>query len=282
MSLSDMEPKSLSSNWKKLRAALRDTEQKPSGQKRKRKSSDSYQHSTKRPKGLITQSEKMGNYLSTEQQDGKHRNNLVSNADKVNQGLSPTAEIGKYVAMDCEMVGVGRVPDDESALARVSIVNFNGDQVYDSYVKVKEKVTDWRTPISGIMPKHMTIARSLEQVQRDVAAILEGNVLVGHAIRHDLDALFLSHSKRDIRDTSKHHAYRKLAGGRTPSLKKLAKEVLGVNIQTGSHSSVEDARVTMLLYRQDKAGFEKEHAKRFPVRKSAQNQVRRKKKKGKK
>lgn len=168
--------------------------------------------------------------------------------------------------MDCEMVGVGPNPDHDSALARVSIVNFHGEQLYDSFVKPKEMVTDWRTPVSGILPKHMVEARPLEQVQKDVSDILQERVLVGHAIRNDLDALLLSHPKRDIRDTSKHPPYRKVAGGGSPRLKSLAAEYLGINIQEGSHSSVEDARATMLLYRRDKKTFETEHAKKFPVR----------------
>jgi len=168
--------------------------------------------------------------------------------------------------MDCEMVGVGPNPDNDSVLARVSIVNFNGDQIYDSYVRPKEMVTDWRTHVSGIAPKHMVEARSLEAVQRDVAAIMDGRILVGHAVSNDLDALLLGHPKRDIRDTSKHAAYRKIAGGGSPRLKVLAEEFLGLKIQEGAHSSVEDARATMALYRRDKDAFEKEHLKKWPVR----------------
>jgi RNA exonuclease 4 len=176
------------------------------------------------------------------------------------------AEIGKYVAIDCEMVGVGPKPDQDSALARVSIVNWNGDQVYDSFVRPKEKVTDWRTHVSGIAPKDMVNARSLEEVQKDVAEILEGTILVGHAIKNDLDALLLSHPRRDIRDTSKHPPYRRLVGGGSPRLKLLAAELLGLKIQEGEHSSVEDARATMLLFKRDKEAFDREHAKKWPVR----------------
>ncbi|PYI28381.1 Nop53-domain-containing protein [Aspergillus indologenus CBS 114.80] len=191
---------------------------------------------------------------------------VESKTSKVNEGRSPTAELGKYVAMDCEMVGVGPNPDNDSALARVSIVNFNGEQIYDSYVRPKEMVTDWRTHVSGILPKHMTNARSLEQVQQEVTEILSGRILVGHAVSNDLDALLLSHPKRDIRDTSKHQPYRKIAGGGSPRLKMLASEFLGLNIQDGAHSSVEDAKATMLLYRRDKDTFEREHSKKWPVR----------------
>ncbi|CAG8000983.1 unnamed protein product [Penicillium salamii] len=190
----------------------------------------------------------------------------TSSRYKENEGRSSTAELGKYVAMDCEMVGVGPNPDHDSVLARVSVVNFNGDQIYDSYVRPKEMVTDWRTHVSGIAPKHMVEARTLEGVQKEIAEIMNGRILVGHAVSNDLDALLLGHPKRDIRDTSKHPPYRKIAGGGSPRLKVLAEEFLGLKIQDGAHSSVEDARATMALYRREKDAFEREHLKKWPAR----------------
>lgn len=180
--------------------------------------------------------------------------------------------MGRYVAIDCEMVGVGPNPDRESALARVSLVNYNGEQVYDSYVIPLETVTDWRTHVSGVTSLHMKHARSLKEVQEDVARILQDKVLVGHDVRHDLEALMMGHPKGDIRDTCRHPPYRKLAGGSSPRLKILASELLGFEIQEGEHSSVEDARACMLLFRRDKAAFEREHAKRWPTRPSSESQ----------
>jgi RNA exonuclease 4 len=203
-------------------------------------------------------------------------------ADKINGGLCADVEIGKYVALDCEMVGVG--PDSErSVLARVSIVNFHGAQIYDSFVRPKEFVTDWRTHVSGVSSKDMATARSFEDVQADVGAILKDRVIVGHAIKNDLEAMMLGHPKKDIRDTSKFSGFRKYSAGKTPSLKKLAKEVLGIDIQGGEHSSIEDARATMLLFRRHKSAFDVEHAARFPTQapgSSARPKI--KKKKGKK
>jgi hypothetical protein len=43
----------------------------------------------------------------------------------------------------------------------------------------------------------------------------------------------------------------------------LAKEFLGVEIQMGVHSSVEDARTAMLLYRREKDVFEAEYTGKF-------------------
>ena len=186
-------------------------------------------------------------------------------ADKINVGLVEGVEIGQYVAMDCEMVGVGG-SDERSVLARVSIVNYHGTQIYDSFVRPKEFVTDWRTHVSGVSAKNMATARTFEEVHAEVAEILKDRVLVGHAIKNDLDVLMIGHPKKDIRDTSRFSGFRKYASGRTPSLKKLAKEVLGVEIQSGQHSSIEDARATMLLFRRNKQEFDLEHAKRFPSR----------------
>lgn len=183
--------------------------------------------------------------------------------ENVNEGLSSAAEAGKFIAMDCEMVGVGPNPDRESALARISIVDYNGHQLYDSFVLPKEPVTDYRTHVSGITPQLLRSARTLELVQKDVVKLLDGRILVGHAIKNDLNALLLGHPKRDIRDTSKYPPFRAVSKGRSPGLKKLAQELLGIAIQSGQHSSVEDARATMLLFRRDKDGIEREHAKHW-------------------
>lgn len=171
--------------------------------------------------------------------------------------LDPSkTEVGRYVAIDCEMVGVGGEENERSALARVSIVNYHGHLILDTFVKPKERVTDWRTWVSGVSAASMKtgmiplflfffggvlivdIAITYEEVQQEVSDILQRRILVGHAVKNDLEVLLLSHPKRDIRDTSRHPSFKKLSGGKTPGLKKLAKEILGIDIQGGEHSSV--------------------------------------------
>jgi RNA exonuclease 4 len=189
--------------------------------------------------------------------------------DIENEGVSETALPGKYVALDCEMVGVGPEPNRDSALARVSLVNYHGHQVYDSYVQMppKVEVTDYRTAVSGIEPKHLRkdVARTFEEVRSDLKILLGGRILVGHAVKNDLDVLILKHDKRLMRDTSKFSKFRALAAkaGWTPGLKMLAQKLLGVEIQTGAHSSVEDARATMALFRLEKDEFEKEIRQKY-------------------
>jgi RNA exonuclease 4 len=183
----------------------------------------------------------------------------------LNQGLHPTHKPGKYLAIDCEMVGSG--PLDDNILARVSIVNFHGEQIYDSFVQPVKgvQVTDYRTFVSGIRPHHLhpDTARPFAQVQKEVAALLNGKILIGHAIKNDLNVLLLSHPSRDIRDTARHAKFRQSSMGRAPALRKLAKEFLGTDIQGGEHSSVEDARATMQLFKLEKDAFEKEVKQKY-------------------
>jgi len=307
-----MELKNLSSNWKKLQEQLKISSSTgpkqsslPNGQhglKRKRIEPTSSllgkkpTQTHKKPKMLRASRSTTSLKPDPEPQDvtldegpdSKPSVKSSSAPPRVNEGLSSTAEVRKYVAIDCEMVGVGPDPDRESALARVSVVNYDGDQIYDSFVRPKEAVTDWRTHVSGVTAKHMIGARSLEEVQVDISRLLDGKILVGHAVRNDLEALLLGHPKRDIRDTSRHPPFRKFAGGGSPRLKVLAAELLGMEIQEGSHSSVEDARACMLLFRREKDAFEKEHARRWPAhhtndgRKEGDSQNGKKKKKSKK
>jgi len=56
------------------------------------------------------------------------------------------------VGVDCEMVEVDKTDD---ALARVSIVNYNGVVLYDKYVRPEGRVSDFRTWVSGVTPHHL-------------------------------------------------------------------------------------------------------------------------------
>jgi hypothetical protein len=47
----------------------------------------------------------------------------------------------------------------KSMLFRVSIVNYNGQVLYDEYVKPEGRITNFRTWVSGVSPHHMTKAK---------------------------------------------------------------------------------------------------------------------------
>ncbi|XP_070811611.1 RNA exonuclease 4 [Pituophis catenifer annectens] len=153
----------------------------------------------------------------------------------------------KAVAIDCEMVGVGPTGED-SILARVSVVNLFGKCVYDKYVKPSENVTDYRTAVSGIRPENLKAGEDFKAVQKEVADILRGRILVGHALHNDLKILLLDHPKKKIRDTQRYKPFKKQVQSLRPSLKLLCEKILNVKVQTSEHSSVQDAQAAMRLY----------------------------------
>ena len=168
----------------------------------------------------------------------------------------------RYVALDCEMVGIGP-SGRRSALARCSLVDFDGEVIYDKHVRPQSFVTDFRTKYSGIRKSDLRYGKaiSLTDCQREVAALLQGKVLVGHALKNDLDVLMLSHSRANTRDTATYRPYmrphpRRQGRFLPRALKDLSRQFLGLSIQTGEHDPSEDARCAMMLYRRCRKEWE--------------------------
>ena len=190
---------------------------------------------------------------------------------------APSAKITRAVAIDCEMVGVGEDGRD-SILARVSLVNQYCECIYDKYVLPTEPVTDFRTTVSGIRPQDLKKengAISFKTAQAEVSEIIKNKVLVGHAIHNDLKVLFLDHPKKKVRDTQKCKVFRRKIPsiGSLSSLRNLAKLLLGIEIQSGEHDSVQDAQVTMRLYTMFKKEWEAEIRDRRLKRKETKAQT---------
>ncbi|KAJ3219526.1 3'-5' exonuclease [Dinochytrium kinnereticum] len=189
---------------------------------------------------------------------------LASVVERVDSG----AWVGRYLAIDCEMVGAGS-NGTQSLLARISIVNYHGHVIMDEFVIPTEPVTDYRTNVSGITPALVDPstnpnAKPFHYIQAEVSRLIKDKIVVGHALKNDFDVLLLSHPRNLTRDTSLFKPFRAFAKGRNPSLKVLAKKVLNLDIQGGQHSSVEDSRVTMLLYKKVKAEWDVSLQKKTP------------------
>ncbi|CAD6196971.1 unnamed protein product [Caenorhabditis auriculariae] len=166
----------------------------------------------------------------------------------------PTA----VIALDCEYVGGGS-DGSTDLLARISIVNDKGEIVYDKFVKPTEKVTDFRTVVSGVRPVHLKSAIPFDTAQREASKIIKDRIVVGHALHNDFRVLKLVHGRKNTRDTAKCSVLRQLSTStKMPSLKRLAKDVLGIEIQQGEHDSVIDARVALRLYEFVKKKWEAE------------------------
>lgn len=154
------------------------------------------------------------------------------------------------VALDCEFVGV--LPKNTSALGRCSIVNFDGNVIFDVFVKPEATIVDYRTRWSGIRKRNMRRAIPFQLAQQQIRDILQGKIVVGHAVFNDFKVMQIQHEGKYIRDTSGYKPLRALASkseGTPVSLKNLARVLLGRTIQQNEHCSVVDARATLDLYK---------------------------------
>lgn len=188
---------------------------------------------------------------------------FVKTALRTGTNVKPT----KVVALDCEFVGVGP-GGKEDALARASLVNSRGEILYDSFVRVETRVVDYRFQYSGVTAEDITGPEAADprEAQREIADLLKGRILVGHAVKNDLRVLRIPHPQRDIRDTSDY--YKKLwkrdgrGGGAPPALRLVVARVLGVDqFQTAEHDSCEDARAALALYKKNSKEWESSRKK---------------------
>ena len=158
-----------------------------------------------------------------------------------------------YIAIDCEMVGVA--PRNQSALAEVSLVDFNGKTIYHEYVKPNKPVIDYRTFVSGITPEILKEkGKPLWLVQQALIRLLHGKILVGHGLQNDINAIGIAIPKDKRWDTTEIPMFmRKPPRNSDPlqpkKLKVLVKNFVGKNIQTGKHSATEDAEASMDLFK---------------------------------
>ena len=229
-----------------------------------------------------------------------------------------------FVGMDCEMVGVGK-NGEESMLARCSLVTLDDtfdlhdkeftikktslkkikgiEVLYDVYVRPTKPITDYRTKWSGITKDRLNQndVITLQECRQKVLEILTSSltttsnptnndqivVLVGHALKNDLNVLNIQHPYNLIRDTAyykpfmkkgqRRYYYSSSAGQRKSTkyyprkLSDLSKEYLGINIQNNGdetqlgHDSIEDAASSLLLYK--KSSLEWEKSLDFPLQK---------------
>lgn len=259
-------PSNLSSNWKDLLKNLSDEDksgsERPAFMRRNKKGQIISNQKINHPKAVFVGDGKTKSLIPQQKLDDSEEGGVwFDDVDPMlldtNKDLKSASGklvkdnsfqgVTKVLGMDCEMVGVG-VDGIDSILARVSIVNHFGNVLYDKFVSPREKVTDYRTAVSGIRPEDLVDAPEFKQVQSEVAELIKDRILVGHALHHDLKVLFLDHPKKFIRDTSKYKPFKTAFGNRTPGLKALAERYLGVVVQTGEHSSVQDSQAAVRLY----------------------------------
>merc|ERR1712232_922437 len=102
-----------------------------------------------------------------------------------------------------------------------------------------------------------------EECRQRVKSMIDGKILIGHALKNDLRALQITHPWQSIRDTAKYEPFMKTRFDDNVlwprKLKELAQEKLRRTIQRDGepHSAYEDAAAAMDLYRSVRRKWEK-------------------------
>jgi RNA exonuclease 1 len=153
---------------------------------------------------------------------------------------SSTLEIA---ALDCEMV----YTTGGFRIARVSVVNAGGEEVFDELIKMDDgvEVVDFNTRFSGIHPDEYATGAvlPLESVLRALGRLIGSDtILIGHALDNDLRALRLVHQR--VIDTAALFPHSRGLPYRR-ALRDLMKEHISRPFREGDasrgHSSVEDS-----------------------------------------
>eukprot|EP00808_Paulinella_micropora_P008292 g60396.t1 len=182
---------------------------------------------------------------------------------------------GSLVAIDCEFVVVQLEEKDEKVdgkvsmvtpqrmqLARVSLVRGQGPQMgvpfLDQYIVPTEPVVDHLTEFSGLRPGDLDPAVSpyplvtLKQAFVRLQALADqGAVFVGHGLKKDFQMINMVVPADQIVDTVL--LFYLPAKRRKLGLKYLAAHVLGLEVQRGTHDSIEDARTALALFQRYQA-----------------------------
>lgn len=143
-------------------------------------------------------------------------------------------------AVDCEFCDAA----SGKVLTRISIVNFQSEVVYDTYVKPDEEITNYQTRYSGITEKTLEgVTTTLEDVQKKVLSMVSSSdILIGHSLESDLNVMHMRHPR--IIDTALTYEHHK-GFPQKPGLRSLSEQYLKRLIQQGEatgngHSSIED------------------------------------------
>lgn len=152
----------------------------------------------------------------------------------------------KIFALDVEMVHT----ENGLEAGRASLVDLQGKVIIDEFIQPEGRLVHLNTQFSGIEESHLENAKSLKQIHQLLFQFINrSTLLIGHGLSNDLKVLKLIHM--NVIDTA---LVQNLLDGSSqmPSLKKLAKMWLDVDIQTDEmgHDSVEDARTCLKIVEQ--------------------------------
>eukprot|EP00737_Agarophyton_chilense_P003649 gb/GEZJ01004326.1/.p1 GENE.gb/GEZJ01004326.1/~~gb/GEZJ01004326.1/.p1 ORF type:complete len:1275 (+),score=185.47 gb/GEZJ01004326.1/:389-3826(+) len=176
---------------------------------------------------------------------------------------------GTVLALDCEFVMVARdeanifgdgtwqvVVPARKALARVSVIRgygtLKGVALIDDYVAVREPVVDYLTRFSGLSEGDLDALRSshkvssLKTVYKRLRCLVDaGCMFVGHGLKSDFRIINFVVPPDQVIDTV---TLFRVNNKRLLGLRFLSNALLGGDIQSETHDSIEDSDAALRLY----------------------------------
>ncbi|KII93399.1 hypothetical protein PLICRDRAFT_101349 [Plicaturopsis crispa FD-325 SS-3] len=140
---------------------------------------------------------------------------------------------------------------------RVSITDFRGKTIIDTFVAPTQPVTDYRNAQTGLQPLHFAHAPPFNVVQRQVVAAISRKIIVGYCLWKFLSVLGITHPAIDTRDVALFLPLRRTLRCRTTvSLSVLVYRFMGREIGLGVEHPLEDVRAALDLFRSCKDNWE--------------------------
>ncbi|KAI0094583.1 hypothetical protein BDY19DRAFT_879033, partial [Irpex rosettiformis] len=135
---------------------------------------------------------------------------------------------------------------------RVTVIDYRGFVLYDTYVRPTQPVSDYRVDQTGLTPQILSRAPPFPEVQQRVAHLLNNKILVGYALWELLSVMGLSHPAIDTRDVALFLPFRRslrVRANQIVPMAALVSQLLGRNIGLHGDHPVEHARAAMDLFR---------------------------------
>ncbi|KAJ6575030.1 hypothetical protein B0H19DRAFT_624101 [Mycena capillaripes] len=145
-------------------------------------------------------------------------------------------------------------------LARIVVINFHGEPIFDTFVRPTMEVVDYREATTGIKSWQLFSKEAVQfnVLQQHVANLIRGKIIVGHSIWNDLSVLGIPHPAVNTRDVALYQPFRNAL--RSPhqviGLQTLCWQLMRRRCQEGLIDPAENARAAMDLYRSHSSEWE--------------------------
>jgi len=145
------------------------------------------------------------------------------------------------------------------SLSRISIVDYRGYTLYDTFIRPPYDVADYRTEVTGLSAHHLANAPDCLQVRNVIAPLLKDKIIVGYALGQFLYTMGLTHPAIDTRDLALFLPFRRSLRYKSTTmvpLDTLINRLMGRHIGLHGEIPLEQARASMDLFRSSEQVWE--------------------------